>query len=324
MSNGIYSNDLSANDLGPSWSPVANGDSGFRKILIGLFVLFVVISIAVPFLSIPEIKREQAEKLPEHLARVIIKRKEIAAAPAKIVVKKVEKKKPKPSKKVIPKKAPIRKTVSVKKVSKPIQSVAAAKKKAASTGLLAFQDDLMAMRQLVKPSQLSNQRLSNSGAKAVKKTRKLIAAKQLKGSGGINTSRLTNDTGHTSLSAHQSTEVLSGIESADSLQLAGNAREDGIKSRSIEEVRRIFDRNKGAIYAIYNRAIRKNPGLQGKVVLELVIEPSGVVSACEIVSSELNNKRLERKLVTRIKMFSFGEKDVSVTRVNYPIEFLPS
>ncbi|MBL4583645.1 MAG: AgmX/PglI C-terminal domain-containing protein [Pseudomonadales bacterium] len=283
-----------------------------------------MVSIAVPYISVPEIKREQAEKLPEHLARVIIKRKKMAPPPPPKIVKKKPQEKLKETKKEIIKKAPIKQIAAVKKKSKPVQTVSQAKKKAASAGLLAFQDDLMAMRQKAKPSQASNQRLSNSGAKAAKKTRSLIGSKQLKGSGGIRTASLSRDTGRTSLSAHQSTAVVSGIESADSLQLANNDAEDSVKSRSIEEVRRIFDRNKGAIYALYNRAIRKNPSLQGKVVLELVIEPSGIVSACQIISSELNHKRLERKLITRIKMFSFGEKDVSVTRVNYPIEFLPS
>ena len=319
MSTSAYSNDTSM-----PWSSTAGGDPQFRKILIGLFVLLLVISIAVPLVNVPEIKREQAEKLPEHLARVIIKRKKLAPPPPPKVVAKKPEEKPKELKETKPKEAPIKKVAAVKKVAKPVQTVAQAKKKAATSGLLAFQDDLLAMRQQIKPSQVSNQRLSNSGAKASKKSRAVIGSKQLKGSGGIRTANLSRDTGHTSLSAHQSTAVESEIQSSNAMQLANNELEDAIKSRSIEEVRRIFDRNKGAIYALYNRAIRKNPGLQGKVVLELVIEPSGIVSACQIVSSELNHKKLERKLITRIKMFSFGEKDVSVTRVNYPIEFLPS
>ena len=315
------------NDLSLPWSSTNGGDPQFHKILAGLITFLLVISLAIPFLRVPEIKREQAEKLPEHLARVIIKRKKIAPPPPKVVAKKPEKK-PEEKKKLKPKKQPVEKVAKTKKTTvkkKPKQTVSQAKKKAATAGLLAFQDDLMAMRQQVKPTQLSNQRLSNSGAKAEKKSRNLIGARQLKGSGGIRTADLSADTGNTSLSAHQSTEVFSSIDSTESTHLANSSESaNATKSRSIEEVRKIFDRNKGAIYALYNRAIRKDPGLQGKVVIELVIEPSGMVSACQIVSSELNHKKLERKLVTRVKMFSFGEKDVSVTRVNYPIDFLPS
>ena len=49
----------------------------------------------------------------------------------------------------------------------------------------------------------------------------------------------------------------------------------GKASRSIEDVRLVFERNKGSIYAIYNRALREEPGLQGKVVLKLTIAPDG-------------------------------------------------
>ena len=33
----------------------------------------------------------------------------------------------------------------------------------------------------------------------------------------------------------------------------------------------VFDRNKGAIYSLYTRALRDKPELQGKMVLELTI-----------------------------------------------------
>jgi hypothetical protein len=42
----------------------------------------------------------------------------------------------------------------------------------------------------------------------------------------------------------------------------------GKASRSIEEIKLVFERNKGSIYAIYNRALREEPALQGKVVFE--------------------------------------------------------
>ncbi len=56
-----------------------------------------------------------------------------------------------------------------------------------------------------------------------------------------------------------------------------NRSGSGKASRSIEEIKLVFERNKGAIYAIYNRALREDPSLQGKVVLELKISPSGEV-----------------------------------------------
>ena len=64
----------------------------------------------------------------------------------------------------------------------------------------------------------------------------------------------------------------------------------------------MFDRNKGAIYALYTRALRERPELQGKVVLEFTIAPSGEVTACRVVSSELSDPELERKIVARVRL----------------------
>ena len=101
---------------------------------------------------------------------------------------------------------------------------------------------------------------------------------------------------------------------------AGN----GKASRSEEEIALVFDRNKGAIYALYTRALRDKPELQGKVVLELTIAPDGSITTCEVVSSELNDPELERKLVARVKSFRFEAKDVGTITVTKPIDFFPA
>ena len=98
----------------------------------------------------------------------------------------------------------------------------------------------------------------------------------------------------------------------------------GKASRSIEDVRLVFERNKGSIYAIYNRALREEPGLQGKVVLKLSISPEGHVTDVRIESSDLKAPELEQKLLARIRQFDFGAKDVNQMIVSYPVDFLPS
>jgi protein TonB len=95
-------------------------------------------------------------------------------------------------------------------------------------------------------------------------------------------------------------------------------------SRSIEDIKLVFDRHKGAIHALYNRALRDEPSLQGKVVLELKIAPGGEVLDCRIVASELKAAELERKLLARIRQFDFGAKDVDTMVVSWPVDFLPS
>jgi protein TonB len=45
---------------------------------------------------------------------------------------------------------------------------------------------------------------------------------------------------------------------------------------------------------------------------------------CDIISSELHAPELERKLLVRVKQFSFGAREGDVMVVTYPIDFLPS
>jgi TonB family protein len=146
------------------------------------------------------------------------------------------------------------------------------------------------------------------------------------GSGGINTAALSRGygSGAGSLTGHTTTQVTSST-------LAAQA-DDGVRrgsgstkaARSREEIELIFDRNKGAIYALYSRALRDNPELKGKVVLELTIAPTGEITQCRIVSSELNNEELERKLVARVKSFRFEARDVETITTTKPIDFFPA
>ena len=98
----------------------------------------------------------------------------------------------------------------------------------------------------------------------------------------------------------------------------------GKAARSAEEIATVFDRQKGAIYALYSRAVRSNPELQGKLVLEFTISPGGDVTACRVVSSELQDADLERKIVALVKLFKFQAKDVETMTTTKPMEFFPA
>jgi TonB family protein len=123
---------------------------------------------------------------------------------------------------------------------------------------------------------------------------------------------------------HNTTQVTSAVltqQAQNNVQRGTGSRK---ASRSEEEITLVFDRNKGAIDTMYQRALREQPALQGKVVFELTIAPDGSVQRCQILSSELNDPELERKLVARIKLFRFEAKDVGTITVTKPLDFLPS
>jgi hypothetical protein len=85
-----------------------------------------------------------------------------------------------------------------------------------------------------------------------------------------------------------------------------------------------MDQQKGGIFAVYNRALRQDPTLQGKFVFEMVIEPSGEVSDVKMISSELKDSELVGKILARIRLINFGAASVLRTRVNYSLDFLPN
>lgn len=139
-------------------------------------------------------------------------------------------------------------------------------------------------------------------------------------SGGIGKGGTVQRGGGTTEIAGRDTQRVSGP--AD---LARAVKDSGAPGRSLAEIQLVFDRNKSALISLYNRARREAPDMQGKMVVSLTIEPDGSVADCRLVSSELGNPDLERKIVARILLFNFGAKAVPrFTYPNYPIIFLPT
>jgi membrane protein involved in colicin uptake len=96
-------------------------------------------------------------------------------------------------------------------------------------------------------------------------------------------------------------------------------------SRTDEEIQIVFDRYKSAFYRDYNRTLRINPTLQGKMVLRLTIEPDGSVSMCQLQSTDMDSPDLATQVVNRVKTINFGAKEgVQAVTIVYPIDFLPA
>jgi protein TonB len=234
-----------------------------------------------------------------------------------------------------------------------------ARRKAAGVGLLAMSDQLAELRGAPAAVQLKQDIKQGpgvgtgvgvgvgAGKDPGLPDRSLITSNATGGSGGINTAAYSRNTGGGGLAGRATTLVEGvagggggggpggggvrggkgdGTGTGAGGGKGGNVQRDGSgkASRSLEEIKLVFERNKGAIYAIYNRALREDPTLQGKVVIALKIAPAGNVIDCRIVSSELKSPELESKLLARIRQFDFGAKDVNQMDVNWPVDFLPS
>jgi protein TonB len=296
------------------WSPTEDVERRFRKVLRNLAIAALLIGILIPMLPVPERQRASAPDIPDRVVKLVIEKK--APPPPPPPVPKAEEPKPEP----------VRKVEEPKPQPQPRPQDA--REKAQKSGLLQLQDQLAALRDnsvLEKAAQTKN--LTGKVGEATRSERSLITSKVGTSSGGINTAELSRGYGGGAgaLTGHNTTQVTSAVLEAQQAN-DGVRRTSGSSkaARSREEIELVFDRNKGAIYALYSRALRDKPDLKGKLVLELTIAPSGEVTNCTVVSSELNDPDLERKLVARIKLFRFEAKDVETITTTKPIDFFPA
>ncbi len=70
--------------------------------------------------------------------------------------------------------------------------------------------------------------------------------------------------------------------------------------RSQDAVAAIVARHTAAIQSCYQSEVRRTADLQGKIVVRFVITPQGTVESATVVSSTLNNPRVEKCVLSRI------------------------
>jgi len=308
--------------LALGWRPQGQSDSQFKLIVAITIAFALVFSLIMSSIDVPEPDRQAKVAVPERIANFILEKKE---KPKPKVVK------PKPKPKPIVKPKPKVKKITKKKVDKkPLtKTQKKARDKAADTGLLALGNELADLMDTSDVSAMVGAKVKSSSASANKVASvdtSALTADASKGSGGVKSSQYATRVGKTQLSQREITQVKQSLLSEDAInkdaKRKSKSRIGGVRAE--EEITIIFDQNKSKLYSIYNRARRKNPNLKGTIVLAITIAPSGVVSKIKIVSSELNDSKLERRLLNRIKQFKFGAKKVEPVTVTYPIEFLPS
>jgi TonB family protein len=298
------------------WTPSPDDERRVRRVLGAALGIFIGLGIVIPLLPQKERAQLAAPAVPERVVEFLLQRPKPLPPPEP----KVERPRPEPE--VAPQ------IERPRPVPAPVADAPPrpdARKKAAASGLLALSDQLAQLRDLEVDRATDAQALNAGSGEKTRVDRALLTARSGEGSGGIAVSSASSGFGggSTGLAGHATAKVASGVDAAP----AGDVQRSGKSSkasRTREEVELVFDRNKSAIYALYARALRDNPALQGKVVLEVTIAPSGEVTDCRVVSSDLADAELERKLVARVKMFRFEARDVAQMTTTKPIEFFPA
>jgi outer membrane biosynthesis protein TonB len=352
------------------WTKEAESESRFRRAVLAVLLLCLVLGGPVPLIKVPlpDISVAVVE-IPKRLVK-LVKKEPVMSAPVEKPVPKLAKAEPKQPKeepkqtKEKPKPNPERqktnkqpkgggaKPKAVKKAANGGGGgVSAARKKAKHVGVLAFRDafkDLMKETPVAKlgtEARLSRKSERVAG-RAVPQRSLVTRQAQDSSSGGIGNAGVSRNIGNGNVDRiggfgigigsgygnGYGNGIGNGVGIArvkstiSNLEESSRPMSDGLAAgRTDEEIQIVFDRYKAALYRIYNRELRKDPTLRGKILLRISIEPDGRVSMCRMESTDLNSPVLVAKIVERIKRFNFGPKEgVPKMTILYPIDFLPA
>ena len=330
---------ISGPNLELPWSSSFEENRRLKKVLLILFVPLTVIAAVIPFIDVPEPDRQTLEKVPPRLAKVLLKEKEKpkptplptkppepTPEPEEELVKKEPEKKPE-EKAPEPEPEPVEPVVK----SEPTVVQIEAARERAEEAISDVVDDLAALQNEFDFSDLGSEELSDdTPEEVVAVSRNVIGDATRAGSGDIQTSSNAPTAKSTGLGKQQTAKVTNAKRTQAAQQrkkqrdAAKVAASGQSAKRSQDEIRRVMDNAKSAVFRLYDRALRKNPVLEGNFKFELVIEPNGRVSSVKMLSSELDDPALEKKLIARIRSIKFEAKSVSRTTVQYDYTFLPS
>jgi len=311
------------------WTNNTDQERKFRRLLAIVFATTLFLSVVWPWIPTPAIDPNQVDEISPRIARLLLEQQAPPPPPPKPVEPEPE---PEPEPDAI--KEPVPEMVAEAPPPEPepepapepeidYQQIA---REQAQAALLPFTEDLAALADSDVLEMVADERpLTASVGQAVRNERSMITSKAGIASSGINTANMSRNTAGSGLAGRNLTAIESPVAAVG--ESAGGTRRTGTSSRasrSREEIELVFDKNKGAIFALYNRALRIDPTLEGKLVLRLTISPTGEVTFCEIVSSELGDPDLERKLVQRVRLFRFEARDVEAITTTKPIDFFPA
>ncbi|MBE9516408.1 MAG: AgmX/PglI C-terminal domain-containing protein [Proteobacteria bacterium] len=280
------------------WSKKNDDERQLRKYVALAITYSILMFLVIPMIDLPAPDPTEKVKIPERLAKLL------------------KKKEPKPEPK----------ETDQAQSQRPSTNKKQARKKAESSGLLAFKDNFTELMNIASEANLgANANVSNSGAQTNQAARNLVVAKASSVS-GISSASLSRNTGGAGKGMSGGVQF-TRVESSIGIGEGGADRPTGSSGppRTDEEIQIIFDRYKAALYRIYQRELRKDPTLQGNMVLRITITADGSVSLCKVESTDLKSATLSSRIVARVKRFKFGKKAGSrKMTILYPIDFLPA
>lgn len=116
--------------------------------------------------------------------------------------------------------------------------------------------------------------------------------------------------------------VFSDISTLSTPAVSGS---ESYSSRNAQEIAELVAEKRGSIMYVYNKHLRTDPLLMGRVEIAMIIHPSGRVSDVEIVTSNMYNQAFELELVSSIQQWRFGSVSSSEgpLPIQLPFSFSP-
>jgi hypothetical protein len=310
---------LHSRPLTMPWTWGGEDDRRFQKSLLGVLAVCLLLALILPLIPLP-LAQAPAETPPEQVLHITMALPRppppphVLPPPPKLAVQKpVEKPTPQQARKA-PTEEPVKPAVETPEPPKP-------------AGLMVFKERLAALADTkIDPELGAQARINNCTPSVGTPERAMLTTSAPGSSGGINLAAVSRGLGggteRDAIHGGSLTQASSGIgtAAAASRPVSGGPG----PGRTDEEIQIVFDRHKSQLYRLYNLELRRDPTLQGKIILRLTIEPDGSVSLCQLHGSNMNAPDLAAQVVERVKTFNFGAKVVPPVTIIYPIDFLPA
>ncbi|RLC99036.1 MAG: hypothetical protein DRI46_10235 [Chloroflexi bacterium] len=299
-----------------AWDNDNADEKKFWTILASIILLAIVFSWLVASTLLKEKAPVTRAEIPERFVKLVLEQqKKIVTPPPPKVVEEIKPEPEKPKDIIKPKKQEV---AEVKPQGNREDAREKAKKNLAVFDVFADLRDAPSSKKIA-----SSNKMSADVGKAKAVTRDMIVNQSKKGSGGVIVATASSNLGGTGLEGGGSRQVSSNLAAAKDKQSRASSGGKGSR-RPAENIEQFMDRYKSSFFTLYNRALRKNPSMRGEVIFNLEILPNGSVEKVSIVSSELNDPKLERKLLAQIRSINFTVMNVLTWKDNYRISFIPS
>jgi outer membrane biosynthesis protein TonB len=310
---------IRAGEAAKPWTQAAEDDRRFRKSVAAALVLSLLFALIVPLIDLPLSELQEAVEVPERVVTMMMEEHPLPPPPVEI--------KPKPQERVAEQK-PIEKPVPQKSAKPEEQKPEPTEVPGPEQGILAFREKLAALKEAPILARLGSQAHINNSNQMSRPERSMLTTNAPGSSGGIKLAALSRDFGPNGGGERGAIRGAALTRASSNISTIGPADHPSSSgpglARTDEEIQIVFDRYKSSLYRLYNRELRKDPTLQGKMILRLTIQPDGSVSFCELSSTDMNAPELVAQIVQRVGTFDFGAKDVPAITIVYPIDFLPA